>query len=89
MRLAAWLLEVSYIYEENKTLNAIFCFYTCNLFPFITYSFHHKFVCIKLVTDFYAVYRIALLSTRRGIFSISIYHKMVITSLAAWLLQQS
>jgi hypothetical protein len=26
MRLAAWLLEGSYIYEENKTLNAIFLF---------------------------------------------------------------
>jgi hypothetical protein len=58
MRLAACLLEGSYIYEENKTLNAIFCFYACNLFPFIAYSFHHKFVRIQLITDFYAVYRI-------------------------------
>jgi hypothetical protein len=59
MRLAAWLLEGSYIYEENKILNAIFCFYACNSFPFIAYSFHHKLVCMQLVTDFYAVYRIA------------------------------
>ena len=59
MCLAAWLLEGSYIYEENKTLNAIFCFYACNSFPFIAHSFHHKFVRMQLVTDFYAVYRIA------------------------------
>jgi hypothetical protein len=59
MRLAAWLLEGSYIYEENKTLNAIFCFYACNSFPFIAYSLHHKFMCMQLVTDFYVVYRIA------------------------------
>jgi hypothetical protein len=52
MRLAAWLLEGSYIYEENKTLNAIFCFYACNLFSFIAYSFHHKFVCMQLVQIF-------------------------------------
>jgi hypothetical protein len=37
MRLAAWLLEGSYIYEGNKTLNAIFCFYACNSFSFIAY----------------------------------------------------
>jgi hypothetical protein len=30
MCLAAWLLEGFYIYEENKTLNAIFYFYACN-----------------------------------------------------------
>jgi hypothetical protein len=59
MRLTAWLLEGSYIYEENKTLNVIFCFYAYNSFPFIVYSIHHKFVCMQLVTDFYAVYRIA------------------------------
>jgi hypothetical protein len=47
MRLAAWLLDGSYIYEGNKTLNAIFCFYVCNSFPFIAYSFHHKFVCMR------------------------------------------
>jgi hypothetical protein len=58
MILATWLLEGSYIYEENKTINTIFCFYACNSFPFIAHSFHHKFVR-KLVTDFYAVYRIA------------------------------
>jgi hypothetical protein len=51
MRFAAWLLEGSYIYEGNKTLNVIF-FYACNSFPFIAYFFHHKFVCIQLVTDF-------------------------------------
>jgi hypothetical protein len=56
MCLAVWLLEGSYIYEENKTLNAIFCFYAYNSFPFIAYSFHHKFVCMQLVTDFYAIY---------------------------------
>jgi hypothetical protein len=43
MCLAAWLLEGSYIYEGNKTLNTIF-FYACNSFPFIEHSFHHKFV---------------------------------------------
>jgi hypothetical protein len=86
MRLAACLLEGSYIYEGNKTLNEIFCFYKCNSFPFIAYSFHHKFVCMQLITDFYAVYRIALLSTQCSIFSINICHKMVLTSLAAWLL---
>ena len=59
MCLAAWLLEGSYIYEGNKTLNMIFCFYACNLFPFIAHYFHHKFMRIQLVTDFYAVYRIA------------------------------
>jgi hypothetical protein len=32
MRLAAWLLQGYYIYEGNKTLNAIFCFYACNSF---------------------------------------------------------
>jgi hypothetical protein len=52
-------LERSYIYEENKTLNVIFCFYACSSFPFIAYSFHHKLVRMQLVTDFYAVYRIA------------------------------
>jgi hypothetical protein len=57
MRLAAWLLAGSYIYEGNKTLNAIFCFYEYNSFPFIAYSFHHKFVCMQLVTDFYTVYQ--------------------------------
>jgi hypothetical protein len=55
MHLAAWLLEVSYIYEGNKTLNMIFCFYACNSFSFIAHSFHHKFVRIQLVTDFYTV----------------------------------
>jgi hypothetical protein len=59
MYLATWLLEGSYIYERNKTLNTIFCFYACNSFPFIARSFHYKFVRIQLVTDFYAVYRIA------------------------------
>jgi hypothetical protein len=59
MRLAAWLLKGSYIYEGNKTLNTIFYFYACNLFPFIAYFFHHKFVCMHLVKDFYVVYRIA------------------------------
>jgi hypothetical protein len=59
MRLAVSLLEGSNIYEGNKTLNAIFCFYACNSFPFIAYSLHHKFVCMQLVTDFYAVYQIA------------------------------
>jgi hypothetical protein len=59
MCLAAWLLEGSYIYEGNKTLNTIFYFYACNSFPFIAHYFHHKFVCMQLVTDFYAVYRIA------------------------------
>jgi hypothetical protein len=59
MCLAAWLLEGSYIYEGNKTLNTIFCFYARNSFPFIAHSFHHKFVRMQLVTDFYAVYRIA------------------------------
>ena len=58
MRLAAWLLEGSYIYEGNKTLNAIFCFYACNSFPFIEHYFHHKFVRMQLVTDFYAVYEL-------------------------------
>jgi hypothetical protein len=59
MRLPAWLLEGSYIYEENKPLNAIFCFYVCSSFPFIAYSFHYKFVRMQLITYFYAVYRIA------------------------------
>jgi hypothetical protein len=62
MRIAAWLLEGSYVYEENKTLNTIFCFYACNSFAFIAYSFHHKFVCMQLVTysfHLHAVYRIA------------------------------
>jgi hypothetical protein len=59
MGLVAWLLEESYIYEGNKTLNTIFCFYACNSFPFIAHSFYHKFVRMQLVTDFYAVYRIA------------------------------
>jgi hypothetical protein len=58
MCLGAWLLEGSYIYEGNKTLNTIFCFYACNSFPFIAHFFHHNFVCMQLVTDFYAVYRI-------------------------------
>jgi hypothetical protein len=52
MRLAAWLLERFYIYEGNKTLNTIFCFYECNSFPFIAYSFHHKFVYMQLVQIF-------------------------------------
>jgi hypothetical protein len=55
MCLAAWLLERSYIYKGNKILNTIFCFYACNLFPFIALSFHHKFVRMQLITDFYAV----------------------------------
>jgi hypothetical protein len=59
MCLAVWLLEGSYIYEENKTLNTIFCFYVYNSFPFIAHSFHRKFMRVQLVTDFYAVYRIA------------------------------
>jgi hypothetical protein len=59
MRLVAWLLEGSYIYEANKTLNVIFCFYACNSFSFIAYSFHRKFVCMQPVADIYAVYRIA------------------------------
>jgi hypothetical protein len=59
MCLAVWLLEGSYIYEENKILNTIFCFYACNSFSFIAHYFHHKFVYMQLVTDFYAVYRIA------------------------------
>jgi hypothetical protein len=59
MCLAAWLLELSYIYEGNKTLNTIFCFYACNSFPFIAHSFHYKFMPMQLVTDFYAVHRIA------------------------------
>jgi hypothetical protein len=59
MCLAAWLLEGSYIYKGNKTLNTIFCFYACNSFHFIAHSFHHKFVLMQLVTVFYAVYRIA------------------------------
>jgi hypothetical protein len=59
MCLAACLLEGSYIYEGNKILNMIFCFYACNSFPFIAHSFHHKFVRMQLVIDFYAVYRIA------------------------------
>jgi hypothetical protein len=57
MCLAAWMLDGSYIYEENKTLNIIFCFYACNSFPFIAH--YHKFVRMQLVTDFYAVYWIA------------------------------
>jgi hypothetical protein len=59
MCLAAWLLKVSYIYEGNKTLNIFFYFYACNSFPFIAHSFHHKFVRMQLVIDFYAVYLIA------------------------------
>jgi hypothetical protein len=59
MCLGAWLLEGSYIYEGNKILNTIFCFYACNSFPFIAHSFHHKFVRMQLVIDFYVVYRIA------------------------------
>jgi hypothetical protein len=59
MCLAALLLEGFYIDERNKTLNTIFCFYACNSFPFVAHYFHHKFVCMQLVTDFYAVYRIA------------------------------
>jgi hypothetical protein len=55
MCLAAWLLEGSYIYEGNKTLNTIFYFYARDSFPFIVYSFHHKFMCMQMVTDFYAV----------------------------------
>jgi hypothetical protein len=46
MCLAVWLLEGSYIYERNKTLNTIFCFYACNSFLFIVHYFHHKFVCM-------------------------------------------
>jgi hypothetical protein len=52
MCLTAWLLEGSYIYEGNKTLNTIFCFYACNSFPFIAHSFHHKFVRMELLTIF-------------------------------------
>jgi hypothetical protein len=59
MCLAVWLLEGSYIYEGHKILNTIFYFYECNLFHFIAHSFHPKFVGMQLVTDFYAVYRIA------------------------------
>jgi hypothetical protein len=59
MCLVTWLLDGSYIYEGNKTLNTIFCFYACNSFPFIAHSFNYKFVRMQLVTDFYAVYRIA------------------------------
>jgi hypothetical protein len=58
MCLTSWLLEGSYIYEGNKTLNTIFCFYACNLLSFIAHSFRHKFVRMQLVTDFYAVYQI-------------------------------
>jgi hypothetical protein len=29
-----------------------FCFYACNSFLFIAYSFHHKIMCMQLVTDF-------------------------------------
>jgi hypothetical protein len=57
MCLVAWLLKRYYIYEGNKTLNTIF--YACNSFPFIAYYFHHKFVRMQLVTDYYAVYLIA------------------------------
>jgi hypothetical protein len=56
MCLAAWLLERSCIYEGNKTLNTIFCFYACNSFSFIAHPFYHKFVRMQLVTDFYVVY---------------------------------
>jgi hypothetical protein len=59
MCLAAWLLKGSYIYEGNKTLNTNFCFYACNSFPFIAHSFHHKFVRMQLIKDFYEIYRIA------------------------------
>jgi hypothetical protein len=59
MCLATWLLQGSYIYEGNKNLIRFICFYACNSFPFITHSFHHKFVRMLLVTDVYAVYRIA------------------------------
>jgi hypothetical protein len=55
MCLTACLLEGSYIYEENKTLNTIFCFYAYNSFPFIAHSFNHKFVRMQRVIDFYAV----------------------------------
>jgi hypothetical protein len=38
---------------------------------------------------FYAVYQIAYISTPCSIISISICHKLVLTSLAAWLLERS
>jgi hypothetical protein len=54
--LAAWLLEESYIYGGNKTLNMIFFVSMhANLFSFIAHSFHPKFVRLQRVTDFYAV----------------------------------
>jgi hypothetical protein len=44
MSLTTWLLEGSYIYGGNKTLNTIFCFYACQFISFTAHSFYHKFV---------------------------------------------
>jgi hypothetical protein len=57
-----------------------------NLFPFNAHYCHPKFVHIQQETDFYAVYRIAYIPIPCSIVSSSIFHKMFLTSLAAWLL---
>jgi hypothetical protein len=59
MCLSAWLLEGSYIYEGNKILNMIFLFLYMQFISFYCTFFHHKFMRMQLVTNFYAVYRIA------------------------------
>jgi hypothetical protein len=59
MRLAAWLLERSYIYGENKALNMFFVSMHVILFSFILYFCHPNSVCMQQVTNFNLVYRIA------------------------------
>jgi hypothetical protein len=39
--------------------------------------------------DFYTLYRIAKIPTSCSVISISIYHKLVLMSLDAWLLERS
>jgi hypothetical protein len=53
--LAVWLLERSYIYGGDKTLNTIFCFHDAKPFTFIVYFCHPNFVRMQQITDFYVV----------------------------------
>jgi hypothetical protein len=73
--------RASYIYGRNKALNMIFISIHANPFPSIIQFCHPNFV--------HAPCNRFLRSVLNCIICISIYHKLVLTSLAACLLQRS
>jgi hypothetical protein len=57
-------------------------------FPFIAHLYHPKFMLMQQKTNFYTVYNSAKIPTPYSIISISIHHKIILTSLVAWLFER-